>query len=159
MAEDIKIIWDDDTFEGDIQYNGGDLVRENGLLTAVYMSIFTDRRASVDDTLPDPGNTDRRGWWGDQVVVEEGDEIGSKLWLLSRSKTDQDTIIKAEAFIKESLEWMIEDEVAAKTEVVVERITRPDFSATLGVSVKIYQSDGNTIEIRFNDLWQNQIGG
>ena len=38
MAEDIAIIWDNDTFEGDIEYNNGDLIRESGLKTAVLMS-------------------------------------------------------------------------------------------------------------------------
>ena len=159
MAEDIKIIWDNDTFEGDIEYNNGDLTRESGLETAVLMSLFTDRRASVDDELPDPNNTDRKGWWGDQVVVEEGDQIGSKLWLLSRGKTDQDTMIKAEGYAKEALEWFIDDGVSAKNEVFVERINRPDGSATLALDVKLYQKDGNIIAMKFDDLWQAILTG
>lgn len=153
MAEDIKIIWDNDTFEGDIEYNNGDLTRELGLETAVLMSLFTDRRASVDDELPDSNSDDRKGWWGDQVVVEEGDQIGSKLWLLSRGKTDQDTMIKAEGYAKEALQWLLDDEVSAKNEVTVERLNRPDGSATLALGVEIYQKDGNVIAMKFDDLW------
>ena len=159
MAEDIKIIWDDDTFQGDIGYNNGDLTRELGLETAVMMSLFTDRRASIDDILPDSNNTDKKGWWGDQVVVEEGDQIGSKLWLLSRGKTDQDTIVKAEGYSKEALQWMLDDGVSAKNEVIVERIERPDGSSTLAIKVEIYQQDGNVIALEFNDIWQGQFGG
>ena len=153
MAEDIKIIWDNDTFEGDIEYNNGDLTRELGLETAVLMSLFTDRRASIDDELPDSNSDDRKGWWGDQVVVEEGDQIGSKLWLLSRGKTDQDTMIKAEGYAKEALQWLLDDEVSAKNEVTVERLNRPDGSATLALGIKIYQKDGNVIAMKFDDLW------
>ena len=153
MAEDIKIIWDNDTFEGDIEYNNGDLTRELGIETAVMMSLFTDGRASIDDELPDSNNPDKKGWWGDQVVVEEGDRIGSKLWLLSRGKTDQETMIKAEGYAKDALQWLVDDEVSAKNEITVERLNRPDGSATLALGIEIYQKDGNVIAMKFDDLW------
>lgn len=157
MADDIKIIWNQDFFEGDISYSNGDLIREDGLETAVLMSLFTDRRASIEDFLPDPSNLDLHGWWGDQITDSPGDEIGSKLWLLSRSKTDQETLIRAESYITEALEWLIEDEVAVSTDVEVFRIERPDKSATLGSLIKILQSDGTTVALTFSDLWKAQV--
>ena len=160
MAEDIKILWNDEYLTGDIKYNNGDLVRELGLETAYLMSLFLNRRADEDDELPDSNNDDRQGWWGDQVSEFEGDQIGSKLWLLSRSKTDQDTIIKAEAYVKEAIEWAVEDGVVAKNEVEVYRIDRSDGSATLALKVIAYRSDGTkAIEMQFDDLWTAQLGG
>ena len=159
MANDIKILWNDDYLKGDIEYDNGDLTRELGLETSVLMSLFTNKRANEDDTLPDPNNDNRQGWWGDEVSEYEDDQIGSKLWLLSRSKTDQDTIIKAEAYAKESLQWMLDDGVSAKNEVDVYRLNRPDGSATLGLHVRIYQSDGDITEMQFSDLWDSQLWG
>lgn len=154
MANDIKILWNDNTYQGDIEYDNGDITRENGIETAVLMSLFTDARASIEDDLPDPENEDRRGWWGDQISVEEGDAIGSKLWLLARNKTDQQTMIRAEAYTKEALQWLIDDGISIKNEVFVERINRADNSATIAIQIKIYQKDGNEIAMKFNDLWQ-----
>ena len=159
MANDIKILWNNDYLEGDIEYDNGDLTRELGLETSVLMALFTNRRADEDDPLPDPNNDNRQGWWGDEVSEYEDDQIGSKLWLLSRSKTDQDTIIKTEAYAKESLQWMIDDGVSAKNEVNVYRLNRPDGSATLALHVLIYQSDGNITEMQFADLWSAQLWG
>jgi len=159
MANDIKILWDDDYLSGDIEFDNGDLTRESGLETSILMSLFANRRADLDDTLPDPDNDDRQGWWGDQVSEYEDDQIGSKLWLLSRSKTDQDTLIKAESYAKESLQWLLDDGVSAKNEVDVYRLNRPDGSATLALHVKIYQSNGSVTEMQFDDLWASQLGG
>jgi phage gp46-like protein len=44
----------------DVRLDGGDLSTDDGLETAVLLSLITDRRAEADDVLPD-GGTDRRG--------------------------------------------------------------------------------------------------
>jgi len=157
MAEDIKISWNSEFSEGDIQYNNGDLVRELGLETAVLMSIYTDRRASSDDILPDDRYDDRRGWWGDQITDYDGDQIGSRLWLLERSKTTEDNINSAKFYLEECLQWMLDDEVAQDIEIEVERQNREDGTATLASQIKIKQSDGGIIALKFKDLWENEI--
>lgn len=160
MAEDIKIVWqnlDIGLLEGDIVYNNGDLERELGLETAVLMSVYTDARASDDDILPDTLSEDRRGWWGDLTSEIDDDFIGSKLWLLSRASTVEDNIALAQFYIEECLDWMIEDGVAQEIEVFVERQDRPDKSATLAFSIKIYQNDGNTYQTKYYDLWLDQV--
>lgn len=120
--QDIKIKYNNDTQIADIEFKNNDLVNENGLETAVLMSVFTDKRASEDDPLPDI-NGDKRGWWGDLTLPESEDAIGSKLWLLERSKTTQRVITKAKKHIRDSLQWMIDDGIAVKIDVEVERIT------------------------------------
>ena len=57
------------------------------LITALTVSLFTDRRAADDDELLD-GSDDRRGWWGDNAAAP----LGSRLWMLERSKRTQQTL-------------------------------------------------------------------
>ncbi|EOM5101013.1 phage GP46 family protein [Escherichia coli] len=78
---DIAVVWDQGC--GSLQLNGADLLTDNSLLTAVIISLFTDRRALDSDEIPD-GTRDRRGWWGDSFRERP---VGSRLWLLSREKT------------------------------------------------------------------------
>jgi phage gp46-like protein len=155
VADDIKILWDNDFQEGDIKYLGGDLVRELGIETAVMMSLYTDRRANTDDTLPDSLSEDRRGWWGDQVTEFDGDQIGSRLWLLERAKTTEDNLSDAKFYIEESLQWLLDDGVAQDIEVEVERQNREDGTATLAALIKILQTDGGVTAIKYDDLWRS----
>ena len=156
MASDIKLIWDNDTQEADIDFGDEDLVRENGLESAVIMSLFTDRRAKEDDTLDD--KNDLRGWWGDRLDVDANDDkIGSRIWLLERSKTTNQTIVKLKEYILEALDWMVEDGVAMKVDAEVERQGDPG-NDRLAFSVTIYKIDGNNETYKFDDLWNNQMG-
>lgn len=61
---DIALAWDNALFAADLAIEGGRLVTDDGLRTAILISLFTDARANDDDPLPEPG-ADRRGWWGD----------------------------------------------------------------------------------------------
>ena len=45
------------------------------LQTAVIIALGTDARAPVSEELPDPNDTDRRGWWGDMDAEELWDKI------------------------------------------------------------------------------------
>lgn len=93
-----------------------DLKSDEGLLTAVILSLFCDRKAEDDDDLPsEDGN--RRGWWGDEFAEKQGDRIGSRRWLLSRSKRIEDTLLDAKEFDEEALAWFIEDHVASRVDV------------------------------------------
>ena len=153
MADDIKINWDDIFQEGDIAYIDGDLEREPGLGTAVFMSLFTDRRARDDDPLDD--KDDKRGWWGDQTSTYIDDEIGSRLWLLDRAKTTTENYRLARIYIEEALQWLISDGVAAKVETEIERAGVPG-NDRLYFKVKIYKIDGNVEAYKFEDCWTGQ---
>jgi phage gp46-like protein len=66
----------------------GQLDNSFSLATAVTIALCTDGLAAVSDVLPDPTSHDRRGWWGDVDAKEiwDGWPIGSRLWLLTRTK-------------------------------------------------------------------------
>jgi len=151
MASDIKFIWDKVFFEGDLALNNGDLLREEGLTTAVLISLFSDRRADEDDEIDDPN--DQRGWWGDLL---SSSPIGSKLWQFDRSKTTQTVIVKVKQAVEECLQWLIDDGVAIKIDVQIEKFGEPG-NYRLGMDIKIYQSDGNTKALTFNDLWEKEV--
>src|SRR5579875_2938906 len=83
---DITTFWDPQSGRGDWALAGAQLARGDDLITSVAISLFTDRIANADDPIPD-GSTDPRGWWGD---LDETYPIGSRLWLLDRSKATPD---------------------------------------------------------------------
>jgi phage gp46-like protein len=155
---DIKFRYDLNTLVGDLSVVNDDLENELGLETAAILSIFTDRRANNDDILPNLKDDDRRGWWGDLLEPEViGDKIGSRLWLLERSKTTQETLQKAEIFIRESLQWMVEDKVVKDIEVEVERQgTVPN--DILAFAVKLIRNDGkDDVNLEFTEKWEGQL--
>ncbi len=109
---DIALIVQNGDLFADIAVAKGDLVAEDGMDTAIVLSLFSDARAADDDVLPNPGG-DRRGWWGDAYAEVPGDVWGSKLWLLGRSVTSADVVARCEQYASEALAWMTEDGVAA----------------------------------------------
>ena len=90
------------------------VVRDNDLLTndclrsAILISLFTDRRASIDDVGDDE---DLRGWWGDTFEAED-DALGSHLWLLLREKRTPITLTRARLYARQALQWLLDDGVA-----------------------------------------------
>jgi phage gp46-like protein len=153
VANDIKFIWNTDFFEGDLQLNKGDLLREEGLTTAVLISLFTDARADEDDEIDD--KNDKRGWWADAV---EGiiPITGSKLWQYERSKTTQIVLVKIKKAIEDALQWMIDDNVAEKIDINLERFGIKG-NDRLGLDLKIYQTDKNITALKFDDLWKMEL--
>ncbi|MBW1642525.1 MAG: phage GP46 family protein [Deltaproteobacteria bacterium] len=140
--------------EGDFSFDASiqDLKSDAGLETAVIISLFTDRRAKSDDILPDSNNPDRRGWWGDLVSDIENDQIGSRLWLLNREKTLESVLIKTKEYAKEALMWLIEDDVATKVEVSVERLGSVG-QDILALLVQIYKPDGKVFPFQYEAQW------
>lgn len=88
------------------------LAEDEGLRTAVILSLFTDRRAEPGDELPD--GTTRGGYWGDAYPARPGDRWGSRLWLLQRSTITRDVLRRAETYAREAFDWAIEDGVASR---------------------------------------------
>jgi phage gp46-like protein len=90
----------------------GDLDLGGELSTAVAMSIFSDARARSDDIIP--AGTDPRGWWADAL---DGEQYGSRLWLLERSNNTRESLARAKEYVSESLQWLIDDGVAKSIDV------------------------------------------
>lgn len=142
-----SILDSDDAAINDGLFSGAsDLLVGNDLGTAVLISLFTDAQAGPDDIIPD-GSDDPRGWWGD---LGEDRPIGSKLWLLSRSKQTSTVLALAKLYIEQALEWMIDDGIAASIDVAAEW-SRPGF---LGALVTIHRASGSAAAVRFDWAWK-----
>lgn len=152
MATDIKIRFDNSLAIGDLSLLNGDLEREEGLETAVLISLYTDARVSEDDNPDDPN--DLRGWVGD-LLPERNDVIGSKLWLLDRSKATQDNANKAKEYAKQALQWMIDDGVASVVDVS-SSIVGYEETKKLVLDIAIYKNNDKILGIKFDDLWEMQ---
>lgn len=126
-----------------------DLAAEQGLRTAVIVSLFSDARARDDDRMPD-GSADRRGFWGDVYARLDGDELGSRLWLLEREKQAPAVLAQAREYAEDALRWLLDERIASAVSVAAERL--PD--DTLGLVVRIERPGGGAIELRFDNLWQ-----
>lgn len=142
---DLALIWNNDLGAADLAIEAGDLKRDDGLRTAVLISLFTDRRARPDDVLPSDDG-DRRGWWGDVAAETPGDQIGSRLWLLGREKITPAALTKARDYCDEALAWLIEDGVARAVE-----IETAAQGAALAIGVVITRPDGS--QSRYDTAW------
>ena len=112
---DLALAWNNLTGAGDICVVGADLLSDDGLETAILVSLFTDARVREEE-LPS-GHTWRRGWWGD-AVDDEPDVTGSKLWTLRRSKATQEVLVQgARRSAARRLRWLMRDGVAIAVEV------------------------------------------
>ncbi|MDL2306619.1 phage GP46 family protein [Desulfovibrio sp. OttesenSCG-928-C06] len=110
----IALLWQKDKAMYDMAFEstaqGADYLGDPGLLTAITISLFTNRHAAEADILPDAAvgqKVDPQGWWGDYLAqTGEMDEIGSRLWLLRR-ELDQDSVVaRADVYAKEALAWL-----------------------------------------------------
>lgn len=124
----------------DLALHEGDLLLEDGLRTAVVVSLFSDARAEAKDPLP-PEETSRHGWWPD----EAGDRFGSLLWLLRREKVTTSTVERARQYARAALQWMVEEGIAERIEV--EASVRDTF--TIGLTIRLHRGRAR----RWADLW------
>jgi phage gp46-like protein len=143
---DITTVWDSAANQGDWAMDGAALATGSDLATAVLISIFSDRQALPDDVIPD-GTANRRGWWADSADRP----IGSRLWLLSRAKQTGETRARAQDYIAEAVQWLIDDGVVIRFDLMVEW-TRPGM---LGVQLTAYKRDGSNEAMNFSWVWGN----
>jgi phage gp46-like protein len=144
---DIKLTYTNGTI--DLAFGDGGTSVDEGLRTAVLISLFTDRRAEDGDPLPDNG-TDRRGWWGDIHPEVDGDLIGSRLWLHTREKQLASVLRNTEKYAAEALQWMRDDGVA--DEILVVAKNPADGVKTLDISIR--KPTGETLNFKFSNYWE-----
>lgn len=120
--------------------------REALLRRAVTISLFSWRRAATDDALDD---ADRQGWWGDCAPSEAGDQIGSRLWLLRRRTLTDETLRDAREYAEEALLWMTDDDIVTTVAVTAER----QGNDRLNLLVTLTESNGETVQLAFEDTW------
>ncbi len=147
---DLGLVWSNTLGSADLSIIDNDLSTDRGLLTAAALSLFTDRRAEDDDIPPSGDARDRRGWWGDEFAVITGDKFGSRLWLLDRSKRQNETILRAEEYVREALAWMLEDRVVSRVDVTVETS-----GATLLFAVELQRPGRDAVAFKFAHTWEH----
>lgn len=113
---------------------------------AVIISIFAWRRAKPDDRLP---GFEKNGWWGDTWPDVENDQIGSRLWLLTRETITPKTLARAKEYVEEALQWLVDDLVADSITVSVQR----QGIDTIVISTVITKPDKTTTDIRMVTAW------
>lgn len=139
----IKKIGDVRFGDGNVNIVAGDVDRDPTLETAVSISLFTDKRANADDALPS-NSQNLRGFWGDS-------SLGSRLWLLSRSKNVERVQEMAKFYALEALAWMVEDGVCTK---ITADVTR---SGTYSINIKIQVLTVETYTMNFAYNWKLQL--
>lgn len=142
---DISTTWNTSTGYADWAMSGPSLQSGKDLYTAVLISLFTDRVANQGDAIPD-GSGDPRGWCLDDPTHP----IGSRLWLLDRSKQTQETLANANDYVAEALKWLIDDGVVAKFDILCEW-TKPSM---LGIAITAYRTNGTTESLNYLWAWQ-----
>ncbi|QBR31895.1 MULTISPECIES: phage GP46 family protein [Pseudomonas] len=141
-------------FGGDLVLFGFDLERDDGLETAVIISLFTDRRASAEQIPPEYPQDDLRGYWGDITNASASDQTGSLLWLLAREKQLPQTLSRAEQYCREALTWMIDDLVSTRIDVVASYISQ----GWMQLVIDIYRPTGQAVRFQYNYEWSAQAG-
>lgn len=132
----------------------GDISGDEGLETAVIISLFSDARATQDmiDAIDKDG--DLRGFWGD--VTRPDDSTGSLLWTLKRSKQLTSTLAKAQGYCQSALKWLIDDKVADRVDVR-SRYLAPA-SGVMVIEVDIYRpGSANPVQYRYGYEWAAQL--
>jgi phage gp46-like protein len=127
------------------------------LQSAVIVALGSDALAPVDQELPDPSSTDRRGWWGDMDAEEiwGGWPVGCLLWLLRRAKItgaqarQGATLALAEGWTRDAMSQFVSHQIASQIDVttVLIGIQRID------VGVTIYRGPEAAIDLRYAALW------
>ena len=137
---------------GALVLSGFDLERDDGLETAVIISLFTDRRASNEQIPVELPQDDLRGYWGDISNATPSDQTGSLLWLLAREKQLPQVLSRAQQYCREALDWMVEDLVATSVEVTAQFVAQ----GWMLILVDIFRPSGSPVRYRFNYEWSAQ---
>jgi phage gp46-like protein len=160
---DIRLVQQTD-FPNDINIDfqlqwDGTLDQSQALATAVIVALGTNRLALSSDILPDPDSNDRMGWWGDLDAQEiwGGWPIGSRLWLLRRSKivgpqaADGATVTRVEQYIREAIQPFIDLRVASGMYVKAQRVGLERIDAL----VQLYRGPELAVNMRYQVLWSD----
>jgi phage gp46-like protein len=136
----LALAFDNSRGEGDVVYQNGSLLASGyDLETAIIMSLFCDAPAQDGDVLAD--GTSKRGYWAD-VYDEEGNVLGSRLWLLESEPLTQGTAQRAEVYSKEALNWLVAGRYVRAISTATEL-----GSTVLLLTLTVTLRDGNTVQL------------
>ena len=81
--------------------------------------------------------------------------MGTKLWLLQRSKTIDEIPAITKEYLLDGFSWMIDDGIIDSVEISVER--RRDLKTTIAFGLTFYRPEGNSIFYSFYYNWEAQL--
>lgn len=136
----------------DLTIENNDLQTDEGLETAVLISLFTDSRPENTKINLPSGRDDLRGWWGDQFLEESTDQTGGELWLYLRGKRTNQTIKNIEDSCKNALNWLIIDGIAQSVNVTT--IIENQFDVL--IQIEILRPNNNIENYKYFFNWQAQ---
>ena len=128
----------------EIEHNG--LSFDEGLVSLVYICLFTDARADASDIIPD-GTDDRRGWCGNSY---SDFEWGSKLWLLDREKLTEDVRLRAENYARLAMQPLLRNGYARNAQVIA---TIPRMYV-LGLTITLTRPDKTELTVEIKKRWE-----
>lgn len=150
MTTDIELTQDSQG-RFDIAIESGDIKSVDSLETALYVSLFTDARAT-DQQVFTPEY--RRGWIGNLASPVEGRQLGGLMWLIDQRRLTQTTLNEVVDYARKSLQWMVDDGLCVKTAVSGSIIP----ARGIQLNITITSKEGAT-ESRYVDLWSRTGAG
>lgn len=150
---DLRFKYDALNQEFDLGIENNELEFDDGLETAVLVSLYSDARAEVDE-LP-IGQTSRRGFWGDAVENPDKVNTGSKLWLLDRAKTTDELLEQVREYCEAALQWLVDDAIAES--VTVETRYLDKFS--MAIEITIARPQGEKQPFKYGYVWEVRSNG
>ena len=135
-------------FDLELTEDGSDLLGAVNLRTSIGISIFTDRRTDDDDTEPN-----ERGWAGDAIRPEGEDLLGSKMWLIHLEKTLDIHLPRAKQFVEQSLQWLLDDNIAREITATVTYLSKP--KGIMSIIVDVVRFSG--LNERFDYVWNQKL--
>lgn len=158
---DLALGWNAESFAADLTLRAGQLALDDGLRTAILISLFSDARAPDGAELPEGGD-DRRGWWGDDYPAPalagsagtaRDARIGSTLWLLRRSKITPQVIEQARQAAYDALAWLLRDGIASAVTVEAEAQAAEGLPQRLAIAVTLERPTGPGRQ-RYDFTWE-----
>ncbi|MGY3278118.1 phage GP46 family protein [Bradyrhizobium sp. S3.7.6] len=146
-----------------LQQPTGLLDETDQLASAIILALNSDALADDSDALPDPRDSNLRGWWGDIDAKKlwNGWPLGSKLWLLTRAKivdagaAEGATVARVEAYIRAALKPFVDNGVFTRFDVSVSQVSDQRISAT----IMIYRGQKPAIKLEYQPLWLELFPG
>lgn len=124
--------WNPEACGNPITYDGGTLLDLNRHELIYQFDFSVISELTEDDTWP----------------AVQNDRYGSRLWLLQRSKLTNQLVQTVRGYIRECLQWMIDDGVVSRIDLDIRRTGINE----LGNSITLWRRDG-PVMISFDDLW------
>ena len=150
---DVGLFQSEGSLLTDFALDGDDLSSDDGLRTAVLLSLFSHGQLDSTSQLPD-GVTDMGGWWGDGVPVVEGDRFGSRLWRHDRAKVTPALLPEIETDAKDALQWMLDDKVASSVTAAASILEKRNGYL---LAVGIHRDGKEPVSFRFEKAWETEL--